>query len=89
MLRGFSDHLKPYQDSIPKCVIQLLLNCPSESSSIRKELLIATRHILATDFRNGFISQIDTLLDEKVIVGDGKLSQETLRYCIVDYITND
>jgi len=79
MLRGWADHLKPYQDSIPKCVIQLLLNCPSESAGIRKELLIATRHILATEFRNGFISHMDTLLDEKVIVGSGKTSQETLR----------
>jgi transformation/transcription domain-associated protein len=36
MLRGFSEHLRPYQDSIPKCVIQLLLNCPNESATIRK-----------------------------------------------------
>eukprot|EP01114_Cavostelium_apophysatum_P014185 TRINITY_DN3613_c0_g1_i5.p1 TRINITY_DN3613_c0_g1~~TRINITY_DN3613_c0_g1_i5.p1 ORF type:complete len:3612 (+),score=1106.25 TRINITY_DN3613_c0_g1_i5:200-11035(+) len=79
MLRGFAEHLRPYQDSIPRCVIQLLLNCPSESAGIRKELLIATRHILATDFRQGFVSQIDTLLDEKVIIGTGRTSHETLR----------
>lgn len=45
-----------------------------------QELLIATRHILATDFRMGFIGHIDTLLDEKVLIGSGRTSFETLRY---------
>lgn len=31
-----------------------------------QELLVATRHVLATDFRRGFFSQIDTLLDERL-----------------------
>lgn len=79
MLRSFQEHLKPYQDTIPKCVIQLLNNCPNESAAIRKELLIATRHILATDFRAGFISQIDALLDEKILIGSGRTAYESLR----------
>ena len=79
VLRGFAEHLQPYKENIPKCVIQLLLNCPNESASVRKELLIATRHILATDFRVGFVSQIDTLLEEKVLIGTGRTSYETLR----------
>jgi transformation/transcription domain-associated protein len=79
LLRGFAEHLRPYQSEIPKYAIQLLLNCPNESASTRKELLIATRHILATDFRVGFISQIDTLLDETVLIGTGRTSYETLR----------
>ena len=52
-----------------RCVIQLLLMCPPESASTRKDILVATRHILATDFRVGFFSQIDVLLDEKVLIG--------------------
>jgi hypothetical protein len=32
-----------------------------------QELLVATRHVLATDFRRGFFSQIDTLLDERYV----------------------
>jgi transformation/transcription domain-associated protein len=104
MLRGFAEQLRPYQDSIPKCVIQLLLSCPHECAAIRKvsvylprlghtnkslnntyidlrfqELLIATRHILATEFRAGFVSHIDTLLDEAVLIGTGRTSYETLR----------
>lgn len=66
LLRAYADVMRPYQESIPKCVIQLLLTCPPESVSIRKDILVATRHILATDFRSGFTHQIDVLLDEKV-----------------------
>ena len=84
LLRAFADFMRPYQESIPKCVIQLLLMCPPESASIRKDILVATRHILATDFRVGFFSQIDVLLEEKVLIGSGssssaRSSHETLR----------
>jgi len=48
--------------------VNLLKSCPSESLNTRKELLVATRHILATDFRNGFFTQIDTLLMTSVRV---------------------
>eukprot|EP00966_Prymnesium_polylepis_P290760 6715480-Prymnesium_polylepis.1 len=78
LLRAFADFMRPYQESIPKCVIQLLLTCPPESVAIRKDILVATRHILATDFRAGFFSQIDVLLDEKVLIGSAHLSSVRL-----------
>jgi hypothetical protein len=67
------------QDAIPKNLLQLLINTPPQAAAIRKELLIATRHVLTTEFRTGFISSIDTLLDEKVLVGHGLTCRETLR----------
>lgn len=45
-----------------------------------KELLVATRHILSTEFRNSFIDKIELLLDEEVLVGAGVTARETLRY---------
>eukprot|EP00658_Telonema_sp_P-2_P025418 TRINITY_DN20235_c0_g1_i3.p1 TRINITY_DN20235_c0_g1~~TRINITY_DN20235_c0_g1_i3.p1 ORF type:complete len:338 (+),score=86.97 TRINITY_DN20235_c0_g1_i3:64-1014(+) len=48
-LRSFTEIMTPYRDSITVSVIQLLMNCPSESVSMRRELLVATRHILQTD----------------------------------------
>eukprot|EP00026_Physarum_polycephalum_P000015 Phypoly_transcript_00015.p1 GENE.Phypoly_transcript_00015~~Phypoly_transcript_00015.p1 ORF type:complete len:3639 (+),score=586.09 Phypoly_transcript_00015:159-11075(+) len=79
LLRGNAEHVKQYLDILPKCVIQLLTNCPNESAATRKELLIATRHILATDFRSAFVPHIDPLLDEKVWIGSGRTSYESLR----------
>lgn len=47
--------------------------------SALQELLIATRHMLSSDFRTAFIPFIDMLLDEKVLVGSGVTSREALR----------
>lgn len=60
-------------------MIQLLLNCPAEPVTSRKELLVATRHILATDFRKAFFKKIDVLLDENVLIGKGRGAQEVVR----------
>ena len=79
LLRQFADQVQKYQAEIPKHAIRLLFNCPRESAAIRKELLIATRHILATDFRAGFSNEIDTLLDEKLLTGTGRTAYDTLR----------
>lgn len=51
----------------------------SDTSIHLQELLIATRHVLSTEFRAAFVPQIDTLLNEKVLIGTGITSQESLR----------
>ena len=79
LLRSVGDHLRPYKEKIPECVIKLLTNTPPQAAAIRKELLIATRHVLSSEFRNGFAVHITTLLDENVMVGTGKTCRKTLR----------
>lgn len=79
VLRGYANSLKKYHQAIPDYVIRLLKDCPRELSAARKELLVATRHILSTDFRSTFISKIDVLLNEDVLLGDGVTVRETLR----------
>jgi len=59
--------------------MQLLSACPAEAASTRKELLVATRHILATDFRKAFLVHLDELLDEQKLIGAGRTCYETLR----------
>ncbi|KAL3681984.1 hypothetical protein R1sor_000006 [Riccia sorocarpa] len=78
LLKSFADFIRSHEEGISKSIVNLLVTCP-DSVSIRKELLVATRHVLATDFRRGFFSQIDTLLDERVLVGTGRACYETLR----------
>lgn len=41
--------------------------------------MVATRHILSTEFRPAFVSLIDCLTSEHVLIGTGVNSQETLR----------
>ncbi|GAA5802218.1 hypothetical protein HPULCUR_007681 [Helicostylum pulchrum] len=79
ILRSYTTALRPFQSQIPDFVLRLLRECPPESSATRKELLVATRHILSTDFRSSFIPKIDLLLNEKVLIGAGVTSHDTLR----------
>jgi len=79
LLRGFSPLMKPHQDKISNSVIMLMKTCPKEAVTTRKELLVATRHILATDFRDGFFKHADLLFDETMLVGTGRLARDTLR----------
>ena len=46
---------------------------------MRKELLVATRHILATDFREGFFKHVDIFLDENLLVGTSRGAGDSLR----------
>lgn len=78
-LRGFQKNLQQQHQQIPDFVVRLLCDCPCELSAARKELLVATRHILSTEFRKHFIPKVDILLNENVLIGNGLTVHETLR----------
>ena len=66
-------------------MVALLRNCPQEVAHLRKELLIAARHILATDLRNKFLPCIDHLFDENLLIGSGWTTRESVR-CVHQYL---
>lgn len=79
LLRGFSADLKPYEDKLASNVVALMSTCPREFVSTRKELLVATKQFLASDFRTGFFRHVDSLLDEKVLMGSHhRYSEQTV-----------
>ncbi|KAL7102214.1 hypothetical protein ACP275_08G105000 [Erythranthe tilingii] len=78
LLKSFADYIKQHEESICKSIVNLLVTC-SDSVTIRKELLVALKHVLGTDFKRGLFPLIDTLLDERVLVGTGRACFETLR----------
>lgn len=78
LLKGFTEYIRPHEESICKSIVNLLVTC-SDSVSIRKELLVALKHVLGTDFKRGLFPLIDTLSDERVLVGTGRACFETLR----------
>lgn len=79
LLKQFPDLMKSDEMSIPRSVVKLLQACPTDSVNIRKELLVATRHILGSPFRQGFFGQIDLLLEPKILVGTEKGAADVLR----------
>lgn len=79
LLRSFSAELKPYEDRLASNVVALMSTCPRESIGTRKELLVATRHLLNSDFKSGFFRHVDALLDERVLMGSHhRYSDQTL-----------
>lgn len=79
ILKNFMGTLKAHQQAVADSVVMLMKDCPPEAPGIRKELLVATRHLWASDFRTSFVPHIDILLNEKVLVGTGVTSREALR----------
>ncbi|KAJ3171894.1 hypothetical protein HDU87_008212 [Geranomyces variabilis] len=79
ILRSFVPALKPFQQEIADAVVVLMRSCPPDAAATRKELLVATRHIWYTEFRNSFVTHVDVLLNEDVLVGAGVTAKETLR----------
>ncbi|KAI9139518.1 hypothetical protein BKA69DRAFT_1040037 [Paraphysoderma sedebokerense] len=79
MVRGGVEHCVKYQETIPTIIIRMLQDFPPESTTSRKELLVATRHIMSTEYRRHFVKCIDLMLNEKVLIGSGITTRETLR----------
>lgn len=78
--------IRIYQDAVAtqaalmvKGILSLLTLCPMEVAHLRKELLIASRHILATDLRLQFIPHMERLFDENLLFGKGWTTNESLR----------
>ncbi|PSK39382.1 hypothetical protein C7M61_001993 [Candidozyma pseudohaemuli] len=93
-IRGYANQYLSQNQArvVPDVILRLLQDCPAELSVARKELLHATRHILSTSFRSQFIPKIELLFDEKVLIGHGLTSFETLRplaySTVADFIHN-
>ena len=75
LLRPYGEHIKPYEDRLASNVLNLFNMCPREALTIRKDLLLGLRHIFATSFRKGFFRHVDTLLDERLLIGKHRQSE--------------
>uniref|UniRef100_A0A672KLD8 Transformation/transcription domain-associated protein n=1 Tax=Sinocyclocheilus grahami TaxID=75366 RepID=A0A672KLD8_SINGR len=80
IIRIYQDLVGKYSQQMVKGMLQLLSNCPPETAHLRKELLIAAKHILTTDLRSQFIPCMDKLFDESILIGSGYTARETLRF---------
>ncbi|XP_041986434.1 transcription-associated protein 1 isoform X2 [Aricia agestis] len=79
IIRIYQDTIANHASLMVKGIIGLLTLCPPEVAHLRKELVIATRHILATDLRLKFVPYMERLFDEEVLLGGGWTVHESLR----------
>ncbi|XP_047506869.1 transcription-associated protein 1 isoform X1 [Pieris napi] len=79
IIRIYQETIANHATMMVKGIIGLLTLCPPEVAHLRKELVIATRHILATDLRLKFVPYMERLFDEDVLLGGGWTVHESLR----------
>ncbi|KAH8889951.1 hypothetical protein GQ53DRAFT_868298 [Thozetella sp. PMI_491] len=65
-----------FENFLPDLFIRLLKDCPGERPGTRRELINTIRSII---HYNSFLPNLHDLLDERVLVGDGLTTYETLR----------
>ncbi|KAL6299677.1 atypical/PIKK/TRRAP protein kinase [Sparassis latifolia] len=59
--------------------LRVLQDCPAMALTARKDLMVVFRHLMLTPSRRALVSQIDKLFDERVLLGTGVGSRETIR----------
>ncbi|XP_033222256.1 transformation/transcription domain-associated protein [Belonocnema kinseyi] len=79
IIRIYQDVVSQHSTMMVQGMLGLLTLCPMEVAHLRKELLIATRHILATDLKTKFIPHMEHLFNEEVLLGYGWTTHESLR----------
>ncbi|KAH9809005.1 hypothetical protein DFH28DRAFT_1037181 [Melampsora americana] len=86
VLRAQPSVVQPFASTIPVIVIRMLKDIPPESSPSRRELIIAARHILGTEYRSSFLPYLNELLDHRIFIGTGVTSFESLRHLVYSTI---
>ncbi|KAL2889531.1 Transcription-associated protein 1 [Ceratocystis lukuohia] len=79
LFRQYHKDMADVIKTLPTIIVRLLRDCPREKSGTRKELLIALRHMIHFNFHAFFLPQINDLLDEETLIGDGLAVHETNR----------
>ena len=79
IIRIYQEVVSQHSGLMVKGMLSLLTVCPHEVAHLRKELLIAARHILATELRVKFVPHMEKLFDENILLGTGWTTHESLR----------
>ena len=79
IIRIYQEVVLTHSTLLVKGMLTLLAVCPYEVAHLRKELLIAARHILATKLKKQFVPFMEKFLDDKILLGKGWTTHESLR----------
>ncbi|CAF3525609.1 unnamed protein product [Rotaria sp. Silwood1] len=80
--KTYQEQLALNSDLLVLAIFQLLDGCPPENVQLRKDIIVAARHFVSSDFRTLFIPHVKRFFDENLLLSTGPLSSDT-------YDTND
>ncbi|KII95163.1 hypothetical protein PLICRDRAFT_693420 [Plicaturopsis crispa FD-325 SS-3] len=79
VMRGLGEPYQHYGDTLIVASLRILQDCPANAISSRRDLMIVLRHLMGTPNRTALVGQLDKLFSERVLLGTGVGSRETLR----------
>uniref|UniRef100_A0A146L0J1 Transformation/transcription domain-associated protein n=6 Tax=Lygus hesperus TaxID=30085 RepID=A0A146L0J1_LYGHE len=79
IIRVYQEVFGKHSQQMLEGILNMLKLCPPKVTHLRKELLMAARHIWATELRLMFVPYMETLFDEEVLLGQGWTTYESLR----------
>ncbi|KAI0921097.1 hypothetical protein AcW2_006184 [Taiwanofungus camphoratus] len=79
VLRGLGEQYDSEGETLILAALRILQDCPSMAVVARKDLMIVFKHLLNTPHRRALLPHIDKLCDDRVVLGSGEGSKETIR----------
>ncbi|KAG9317678.1 hypothetical protein JVU11DRAFT_1890 [Chiua virens] len=79
IIRGFGEQFDSFGERLILSALRLLQDLPANGIQARKDLMVVLRHLIGTPHRKALLPQIDKLFNERILLGNGVGSQETLR----------
>ncbi|KAK7060621.1 transcription-associated protein 1 [Paramarasmius palmivorus] len=68
-----------FGERLTLAALRLLQDCPSTSTTLRKDLMVVFRHLISTPHRRVLVPQIDKLFDERILLGTELGKRDMLR----------
>lgn len=62
-------NLVRHKEAIMEAIVWLLRHCPAEFVAHRKELLMASRYVLSSELRDGFLPHVDVMIEQRTLEG--------------------
>lgn len=79
LVRMYTGTVVKHHQQLTQGLLALLMDCPHEVVSVRKELIAASKYIFQSDLKDKFIEHLHVLCDDDILVGTGWTVYETLR----------
>ncbi|EGO01921.1 hypothetical protein SERLA73DRAFT_166433 [Serpula lacrymans var. lacrymans S7.3] len=79
IMRGLGDEYDPYGETLILASLRILQDCPANAIAARRDLMIVLRHLMSTPHRKALLNQLDKLFNDRILLGSGVGSKETLQ----------
>ncbi|KAL0949509.1 hypothetical protein HGRIS_009561 [Hohenbuehelia grisea] len=88
IMRWGGEQYASYGEPVIGVALRILQDCPEHGITMRKDLMVVFRHLMATSHRRALLNQLDKLFDERVLLGTAVSSKELLRASVYSAVAD-